>query len=432
MQEDSEQHDRQQYLLKWLEFGRTPPEDDCIFDDIRKRVATIYSQVHLPPPQVIPCRGPMEQAIFPSLIALMLRLGREQSTNSRFCKTSLEPPAVHKEWANLWEEAVRLIDWTKVAPEGTGTGALINDRIERHLDTKIRPRIFAEVDEKLGVRAIRDDKFFKRELVRPYRALKRALMYEGVELRNFWNSFVMRLPEPFLFDLKTISKVTMKQLPFAVDGSVQESWLGGWDWYWLASIDFALKSLASELPDDITDQLDLWTDLCLDAAGYLFCERCCFVYLKPIEIFFDQNDRLHHPQKAAVEFINGTKFFFWHGMEVPEEIITHPKQQKIKAIEKERNVEIRRIMIERYGLEDFVRDAAARKIQEDQYGVLYRKEILGDEPMVIVKVTNSTPELDGASKNYFLRVPPSISTAREAVAWTFGIEEEDYSPVVET
>jgi hypothetical protein len=58
--------------------------------------------------------------------------------------------------------------------------------------------------------------------------------------------------------------------------------------------------------------------------------------------------------------------------------------------------------------------------------------MLGDEPLVMVKVRNSTPEPDGAYKDYFLRVPPTMRTAREAVAWTFGLEAEDYKPTQET
>lgn len=32
----------------------------------------------------------------------------------------------------------------------------------------------------------------------------------------------------------------------------------------------------------------------------------------------------------------------------------------------------------------------------------------------------------------FLRVPPFIKTAKEAVAWTFGFLEADYNPLIES
>jgi hypothetical protein len=50
----------------------------------------------------------------------------------------------------------------------------------------------------------------------------------------------------------------------------------------------------------------------------------------------------------------------------------------------------------------------------------------------MVKVKNSTPEPDGLFKDYFLRVPPTVKTAHEAVAWTFGETPETYNPVMES
>lgn len=50
-----------------------------------------------------------------------------------------------------------------------------------------------------------------------------------------------------------------------------------------------------------------------------------------------------------------------------------------------------------------------------------------------VKVVNSTPEPDGSGgKNYFIRVPKTMRTSREAVAWTFDKPESEYAPDVET
>jgi len=50
----------------------------------------------------------------------------------------------------------------------------------------------------------------------------------------------------------------------------------------------------------------------------------------------------------------------------------------------------------------------------------------------MVEVRNSTPEPDGMVKNYWLRVPPNMTTAREAVAWTFCLSEREYDPLKET
>ena len=50
----------------------------------------------------------------------------------------------------------------------------------------------------------------------------------------------------------------------------------------------------------------------------------------------------------------------------------------------------------------------------------------------MVKVINSTLESDGKVKEYFLRVPKDMQSAKEAVAWTFNMKPEDYLPMVET
>ncbi|GAA2645547.1 hypothetical protein GCM10009864_04690 [Streptomyces lunalinharesii] len=64
--------------------------------------------------------------------------------------------------------------------------------------------------------------------------------------------------------------------------------------------------------------------------------------------------------------------------------------------------------------------------------MLWRVDLPDDEPVVMVEVVNSTPEPDGTHRTYWLRVPPRTRTARQGVAWTFGIAEEGYAPVLET
>jgi hypothetical protein len=54
------------------------------------------------------------------------------------------------------------------------------------------------------------------------------------------------------------------------------------------------------------------------------------------------------------------------------------------------------------------------------------------ELLALVHVTNATLEPDGTRKGYVLPVPPTVRTAREAVAWTFGMTAKTYRPAQET
>lgn len=49
-----------------------------------------------------------------------------------------------------------------------------------------------------------------------------------------------------------------------------------------------------------------------------------------------------------------------------------------------------------------------------------------------VDVVNPTPHTDGSLEQHYLSVPPTIKTAKEAVAWTFGLTPEEYLPLKET
>jgi hypothetical protein len=48
----------------------------------------------------------------------------------------------------------------------------------------------------------------------------------------------------------------------------------------------------------------------------------------------------------------------------------------------------------------------------------------------MVEVVNGTPEPDGSRKTYWLNVPPDVETARQAVAWTYGLTPNDYDGLV--
>jgi hypothetical protein len=90
------------------------------------------------------------------------------------------------------------------------------------------------------------------------------------------------------------------------------------------------------------------------------------------------------------------------------------------------------VMLEYYGYERYLKEAGAHKVAQDECGILWRLSFADDEPLTMVEVLNSTPEPDGTSRVYWLRVPPQTRTPREGVAWTFGLTEAEYHPSIQT
>ena len=141
--------------------------------------------------------------------------------------------------------------------------------------------------------------------------------------------------------------------------------------------------------------------------------------------------RLHNATGAAVES-DVEPLYFWHGVLVPDFVILRPRTITLSHIRDEQNVEVRRIMLERFGTERFIRESGAKPIDASDYGTLYRTEMPDDEPLTMVRVWNSTAEPDGSFREYWLRVPPTVETAREAVAWTFETSPTEYDLAVQT
>jgi len=184
------------------------------------------------------------------------------------------------------------------------------------------------------------------------------------------------------------------------------------------------------------------------------------------ELHMDDRQRLHNATGPAMMWQgDGARFWFWRGVAVPQKVIDAPHTITLEEISNERNAEVRRVMIDRYGQEKFLMDAGAAVVSRDDYGILYRKHINDDEALVMVHVLNSTPEPDGTMtrddaertfgkhavarvltyassqgidcraprfKTYFIRVPPDIETAHAAVAWTFNKTPQQYNPLVQT
>ena len=75
------------------------------------------------------------------------------------------------------------------------------------------------------------------------------------------------------------------------------------------------------------------------------------------------------------------------------------------------------------------------RLHEDDVGTLWRVSFEARFrfwPITLIEVRNSTPNEDGSTDRYFLRVRDNVTTAREAVASTFGLRAEEYKPQVES
>ncbi|MGW4365909.1 DUF6745 domain-containing protein [Nocardia takedensis] len=161
-------------------------------------------------------------------------------------------------------------------------------------------------------------------------------------------------------------------------------------------------------------------------------EKLVVLSERPTELHRDEAGRLDRGDGPALAYADGFALFAWRGMPVPAEFLDGLRTLTAERIRTEENAELRRVMLEYYGYDRYLDESGAKPIHRDETGVLWRIELLGDEDVTMVEVINSTPEPDGTSRTYWLRVPPDTTTARAGVAWTFGLTAEEYEPLRQT
>jgi Domain of unknown function (DUF6745) len=186
-------------------------------------------------------------------------------------------------------------------------------------------------------------------------------------------------------------------------------------------------------------QIEARLEIARSAGPWWALDGLAIVSERPLVLHRDDRGRPHAPDGPAIAWPDGLEAFVWHGIPVDRWVIEDPGRITVESIDGERNAERRRVLVERFGDERLVREGGAELVAEDEVGRLWLRR-LGEsrpwlrtpEPIVMVEVRNSTPEPDGSRKIYYLRVPPTMRTPREAVAWTFGLGAVDYRPEHET
>jgi hypothetical protein len=122
----------------------------------------------------------------------------------------------------------------------------------------------------------------------------------------------------------------------------------------------------------------------------------------------------------------------WRGVQVSDRVaFASPQSLTGQEILNTANVELRRILIERLGYDNFVAQVGGLVRDRDQ-DLGGERQLLfipfeDDEPLLLLKVTcPSTGHI------HVLRVPPHLRTCRQAAAWVAGFDNpNDYDPLIE-
>ena len=228
---------------------------------------------------------------------------------------------------------------------------------------------------------------------------------------------------------------------------------------WLSFYDYMKNELNIKECESLNGLMEL-SKVCGWWSAY---ETLAVLQDRPTQINRDDQHNLHSTIGPALEYSDGYAIYSVHGVIVPKNIVMEKEKITVKMIEKEENAEVRRVMTEFYGTFKYLKDTGAISLDCSEWGILWKKPMKNDEPILMVEVLNSTPEPkptreshmtskeynklvkeweDKPYKTYFIEVHPELRpllsdmefgepqklTAKNAIASTFGLRGEDYHP----
>jgi internalin A len=165
--------------------------------------------------------------------------------------------------------------------------------------------------------------------------------------------------------------------------------------------------------------------LLFEDCGCIFpFEKICYVCDRPRHLRFDSQNRLHAEGEPAIEFADGWNFYYYHGVRLPEKYGKfHPNKWQSQWLLAEKNVEIRRVLIQGIGYDRICQELSAKQIDSWQEYALLQIYKVDVEPICLLKMTCPSTGFIHA-----LRVPPNLRSARKAIRWVnWDIDPEEFS-----
>jgi hypothetical protein len=169
-----------------------------------------------------------------------------------------------------------------------------------------------------------------------------------------------------------------------------------------------------------------WEQAAIHGGFRVMHEEFCIISDFPESIRIDDQNRAHCENGPSHRWRDGWSLYHWHGVRIPAEWIEDKAALTPQIALTWRNVEQRRAACEILGWAKILSALDAKTIHSDadpQIGSVVEVTIpdIGRERFLRV--------LCGTGREFALPVPPTIKTAIEAQAWTYGFDDPaDFLP----
>jgi len=226
------------------------------------------------------------------------------------------------------------------------------------------------------------------------------------------------------FDSPLSGYKRIKELDPTYENNISNIVFGQHDADWLSFYDFFSRCESVTIPE--IEKLRPAMTIAKNAGWWWPFEDICIVTERPIAVHLDAAKRLHAEECPAVEYADGWGVFCWHGYRIPKKsswIITDKAKMTPDLIDAEPNAELRRVMLEISGFENYLKNRKAKVLSDDVDGAGLPRRLMevtvAGEAVRIIEVQNSSLEPDGTRRKFILGAMRG-NTPHEAIAASFG------------
>jgi hypothetical protein len=195
---------------------------------------------------------------------------------------------------------------------------------------------------------------------------------------------------------------------------VQATSWGQQDAHWIENFAFYRDILGVRYAPPLSERVDWWADLVRSCLWWRPYRQICLLSDRPAEIHWIDGQRLHNDAGPALRFRDGWCVWALEGVPVDEDVVLRPKNQSLPTIRGERDAEVKRIRIERYGPARYLAEVGALVIDERRNDVESAHETLYLTPdgEQIFICTGPSPAWIRA-----IQIPHAVRTCEEARYW---------------
>lgn len=361
-------------------------------------VKQAYRAAGLDIPRIVWCSSPLAMALIRALV-----LCGVTPAQRRRIASAIKARVETTHWGSFWDGVLDAAEGFDAA----AVGASLRDRLGHSVREDLRATLRRFVD---------DDSWnsVMEGLARPVRARVAAPIWAPVG-RALWEgvgaSAALGIWDAF-------RACTRDAICASLYGQHDAGWLGFFDYFnRVGGFDAAVQCLNGQVA------------VARAAGWWLPHERVCWISERPTRLMVDEGGALHASCGPALTYPDGWSLHAWRGTLVPRDWIERPETLTPRTALSHPKVEQRRAACEILGWDAVLSSLNARVVQQDPdptIGQLLEVDLpdIGRERFLRV--------LCGTGRRFALPVPPGMTTALQANAWTYGLDPISFHPEVRT